>query len=207
MNIHEYQAAEILKQHGIPINEGIVCETPDSAAEAAQKLGGKVVIKAQVHSGGRGKAGGVKLAGSPDEARSAAEAILGMDINGHVVNMVLVAPAVDIHREYYLGAVVGRDSRSITVMASSEGGVDIEEVAASTPEKIHTETAHPHLGMRDYQARRLAFNLGLEPELVGGFARIAKALYEGFINTDAELAETSAKLRTLLLALGVDGAA
>ena len=189
MNIHEYQAAEILKQYGIPINEGIVCETADAAAEAAGKFGGKVVIKAQVHSGGRGKAGGVKLAESPDDARSAASDILGMDINGHIVNMVLVAPAVDIQREVYLGAVVDRDGRGVTVMASAEGGVEIEEVARESPEKIHTETAHPHLGLRDYQCRRLAFNLGLDSELVGGFAKITRAVHKAFVDYDAGLAE------------------
>jgi succinyl-CoA synthetase beta subunit len=196
MNIHEYQAAEILKRHGIPINEGIICESADAAADAAEQLGGKVVIKAQVHTGGRGKAGGVKLAGSAGEARTAASDILGMDINGHTVNMVLVAPAVDIKREYYLGAVIDREGRGITVMSSSEGGIDIEEVARETPEKIHTEAAHPHLGLRDYQARRLAFNLGLEPGLVRGFSKIASSLFEAFIATDAELAEINPLILT-----------
>jgi succinyl-CoA synthetase beta subunit len=189
MNIHEYQAADILKQHGIPINEGTVCETPEQAADAAGRYGGKVVIKAQVHSGGRGKAGGVKLADSPDDARQKASEILGMDINGHTVHMVLVAPAVDIQREVYLGAIVDRDSRSVTVMASAEGGVEIEEVARETPEKIHTETAHPLLGLHDYQTRRLAFKLGIDPSLVGGFARITRALHNAFVATDASLAE------------------
>ncbi len=189
MNIHEYQAAEILKQYGIPINEGIVCDSADAAAEAAQKIGGKVVIKAQVHSGGRGKAGGVKLADSPDEARSVASEILGLDINGHIVHMVMVAPAVDIQREVYLGAVIDRDGRGVTVMASAEGGVEIEEVAKATPEKIHTETAHPYLGLRDYQCRRLAFKLGLEGKEVGGFAKIAKQVHRAFVEKDAGLCE------------------
>jgi succinyl-CoA synthetase beta subunit len=196
MNIHEYQAAEILKRYGIPINEGIVCQTADEAADAATKLGGRVVIKAQVHTGGRGKAGGVKLASSANEARDVTDGILGMDISGHTVHMALVAPAVDIQREYYLGAVVDRASRSVTVMASSEGGVDIEEVARETPEKIHTETAHPHLGLQPYQARRLAFDLGIESNLVGGFAGIAGRLYQAFAESDASLAEINPLILT-----------
>jgi succinyl-CoA synthetase beta subunit len=196
MNIHEYQAAEILKRFGIPINEGVVCSNADEAAQAASDLGGRVVVKAQVHTGGRGKAGGVKLAGSPDEARAAAEQILGMDISGHTVHMVLVAPAVDIQREFYLGVVVDRAGRGVTVMASSEGGVDIEEVAATTPEKIHTETAHPHLGLQAYQARRLAFDLGIEPALVNGFASIAARLYTAFTESDASLAEINPLILT-----------
>ncbi|MBX6343048.1 MAG: ADP-forming succinate--CoA ligase subunit beta, partial [Thermomicrobiaceae bacterium] len=189
MNIHEYQAAEILARYGIPVNAGIVCTTPDEVAAAAEQLGGTVVVKAQVHTGGRGKAGGVKLARTPEEARQVGAQILGMDIRGHTVHKVLVAPGVDIQREYYLGIVVDRARRGVTVMASGEGGVDIEEVAARSPEKIHRETADPYLGLHDYQARRLAFALGIEPALVGGFAAIAKRLYDAFIQSDASLAE------------------
>jgi succinyl-CoA synthetase beta subunit len=196
MNIHEYQAAGTLKRYGIPINDGIVCQSADEAGAAAAELGGRVVIKAQVHTGGRGKAGGVRLASSPEEARSVADGILGMDISGHTVHMVLVAPAVDIQREYYLGAVIDRASRSVTVMASSEGGVDIEEVAREAPEKIHTETAHPHLGLQPYQARRLAFDLSIEPNLVGGFASIAARLYQAFAESDASLAEINPLILT-----------
>ncbi|ACZ39217.1 ADP-forming succinate--CoA ligase subunit beta [Sphaerobacter thermophilus] len=189
MNIHEYQAAEILKGYGIPINQGIVATTPDEVAAAAGQLGGTVVVKAQVHTGGRGKAGGVKLAHSPEEAREVGSRILGMDIRGHTVHKVLVAPGVDIAREYYLGVVIDRAARGITIMASSAGGVDIEEVARETPEKIHREAANPFLGFHDYQARRLAFKLGIEPDLVGGFARIARQLFEAFVQSDASLAE------------------
>lgn len=189
MNIHEYQAAEILETYGIPINTGIVCTTADEVGAAAEKLGGTVVIKAQVHTGGRGKAGGVKLAHNPDDARTAGEQILGLDISGHVVHKVLVAPGVHIAQEYYLGVVVDRAGRGVTLMASSEGGVDIEEVARDTPEKIHREIADPFLGLRDYQVRRLAFALGIEAKLVPGFAGIAKRLYDAFIETDSSLAE------------------
>ena len=189
MNIHEYQAAEIFASHGIPINTGIVCTSPAEVEAAAQKLGQPVVIKAQVHSGGRGKAGGVKVAPDPEQARSASEKIFGLDIRGHIVHKVLVAPAVKIQREIYLGVTIDRAARGVTIMASSEGGVDIEEVAATAPEKIQREIADPMLGLHPYQARRLAFALGIEPSLVSGFARIAQQLYQAFIQSDASLAE------------------
>jgi len=189
MNIHEYQAAKIFASHGIPVNAGIVCTSPDEVAKAAQELGQTVVIKAQVHSGGRGKAGGVKVAPDPEQARAASEKIFGLDIRGHIVHKVLVAPAVDIKREIYLGVTIDRAARGVTIMASSEGGVEIEEVAATAPEKIHREIADPLLGLHPYQARRLAFDLGIEPPLVNGFARIAQQLYTTFIESDASLAE------------------
>ncbi len=189
MNIHEYQAAEIFARHGIPINQGIVCTSPNEVKAAAEKLGGAVVIKAQVHSGGRGKAGGVKVAKSADEARSTSEKIFGLDIRGHVVHKVLVAPAVGIQREFYLGVVIDREARSVTVMASAEGGVEIEEVAATAPEKIHREIADPMLGLHGYQARRLGFALGIDPKMVSGFARITQQLFDAFIQSDASLAE------------------
>lgn len=189
MNIHEYQAAEIIADFGVPVNRGIVCSTPEEVRAAAEQLGGTVVVKAQVHTGGRGKAGGVKLARTPEEAFTAAQQILGLDIKGHIVHKVLVAPGVDIAREFYLGVVLDRDARKLAMMASGEGGVDIEEVARETPEKIHYATADPMLGLHDYQARELAFALGIEPSLVNGFARIAKQLFNAYIQTDATLAE------------------
>ncbi len=189
MNIHEYQAAEIFARHGIPINQGIVCTSPSEVEAAAQKLGQAVVIKAQVHSGGRGKAGGVKVAKTPGDARSSSEKIFGLDIRGHIVHKVLVAPAVGIQSEFYLGVVIDRAARGVTIMASSEGGIDIEEVAATTPEKIHREVADPFLGLHSYQARRLGFSLGLDPKMVSGFARITQQLYRAFIESDASLAE------------------
>ncbi len=189
MNIHEYQAAEIFARHGIPINQGIVCTSPSEVEAAAQKFGQAVVIKAQVHSGGRGKAGGVKVAKTPGDARSSSEMIFGLDIRGHIVHKVLVAPAVGIQSEFYLGVVIDRAARGVTIMASSEGGIDIEEVAATTPEKIHREVADPFLGLHNYQARRLGFSLGLDPKMVSGFARITQQLYKAFIESDASLAE------------------
>jgi succinyl-CoA synthetase beta subunit len=199
MNIHEYQAAELLETYGIPINAGKVVTTADEAALAAQQLAGssgKVAIKAQVHTGGRGKAGGIKLASSPDEARDMAGQILGMDINGHTVHKVLVVPAVDIAREYYLGIILDRAVRGITIMASAEGGVDIEEVARETPEKIIRVTADPLLGLQDYQARMVGFSLGIEPELMRGFLGIVRSLYDAFVGADASLAEINPLILT-----------
>jgi succinyl-CoA synthetase beta subunit len=188
VNIHEYQAAEILQRYGIPINAGRLATTPDEAREAARALG-RVAIKAQVHTGGRGKAGGIKLASTPDEAEAVADRILGMDIRGHIVHKVLVVPAVAIRREYYLGAILDRANRCVTLMASAEGGVDIEEVARVSPEKIIRVKADRVLGLLDFQARHLAFALGLEGALVGGFVQIAKALHAAFVGEDASLAE------------------
>jgi succinyl-CoA synthetase beta subunit len=196
MNVHEYQAADILAAHGVPVNPGRLATTPDEAAAAASELGGTVAVKAQVHTGGRGKAGGIKLAHSPEEAREAARAILGMDIKGHVVNKVLVAKGADIAAEFYLGVVLDRPNRKILIMASAEGGVDIEEVAASTPEKIIRKLADPALGFHDFQARELAFELGLPADKVNGFAAIAKKLFETYVNTDATLVEINPLILT-----------
>jgi len=192
MNLHEYQAAGLMAEQGIPTNAGIVATTPDQAAAAFEQLagsGGLVAVKAQVHSGGRGKAGGIKLARSADETRQAAEAILGMDINGHIVRKVLIAPGVDIQREYYLAAILDRAARGITIMASAEGGVDIEEVAARTPEKIIRVTADRQLGLLDYQIREVAFGLGIEPQLMSGFSAVLRALYDTYVHNGATLAE------------------
>jgi succinyl-CoA synthetase beta subunit len=189
MDIYEYQAAEFLKRQGIPVNLGLVCVSVNECAAAAASIDGPVVLKAQVHSGGRGKAGGVKLARTPEEAREAARRILGMDIRGRTVRMVLVAPAVDIVHEYYLGVTIDRTAHSVTMIASAEGGVDIEQVARETPEKIAREAADPFLGLHAYQARRLGFALGFEPGLVNGFADIAGRLYRTFVESDTSLAE------------------
>lgn len=192
MNIHEYQAAELMAGYGIPVNGGIVATTPDEAVDAYRQLtnGGNIVaVKSQVHTGGRGKAGGIKLARSTDEAHDAADQILGMDIKGHTVHKVLVAPGVDIAREYYLGITLDRAKRGITIMASAEGGIDIEEVAANTPEKIIRVTADPMLGLLDFQQRQVAFGLGIEPALMGGFVTILQGLYNAYIGCGASLAE------------------
>jgi succinyl-CoA synthetase beta subunit len=191
MNVHEYQAAELLAKHGVPVNPGKVATTPDEAEQIARDFGGVVVVKAQVHTGGRGKAGGVKVVKSPEEARAAAEAILGMDIKGHTVNKVLVAKGADIASEFYISVVMNRPSRKIMIMASAEGGVEIETVAAESPEKLVLRDADPTIGFHDYQAKEIAFGLGLDPKLVNGFARIASQLYETFIEEDATLVEVN----------------
>ena len=196
MNIHEYQAAEILHRHGVPVNPGKVASTPKEAADIAAEFGTVVAVKAQVHTGGRGKAGGIKLAKSPEEAESAAGAILGMDIRGHTVNKVLVAKGASIAAEYYLGVILDRDNRQILIMASAEGGVDIEEVARNTPEKIVKLNADPCLGFHPYQARQLAFELGIAPDKVNGFAAIAQNLYKAYVAEDATLAEINPLILT-----------
>ena len=192
MNIHEYQAAELMAQQGIPTNAGVVATTPEAASRAFNELAGTaglVAVKAQVHTGGRGKAGGIKLARSAEEARQAAGAILGMDINGHIVRKLLVASGVDIAREYYLGVILDRAARGLTIMASAEGGVEIEEVARVSPEKIVRVTADPLLGLLDYQMREVAFGLKLEPTLMSGFTGVLRALFDAFVENGASLAE------------------
>ena len=189
MNIHEYQAAELLAGYGIPTNPGVVAISPEDAGKAAEAAGGLVVVKAQVHSGGRGKAGGVKLARTPAEAKAAAEAILGLDIRGHIVHKVLVAAGASIAREFYLGVVLDRPNRKLVVMASAEGGVEIEEVAKVRPEKIKTAHIDPQLGLHSYQARQLGFELGLDAKQVNGFADIVLKLAKLYQELDASLAE------------------
>jgi succinyl-CoA synthetase beta subunit len=189
MNVHEYQAAELLAKHGVPVNPGKVAPTPDEAEQIAREYGGTVVVKAQVHTGGRGKAGGVKVVKSPEDARAAAEAILGMDIKGHTVNKVLVAKGADIAKEFYISAVMNRPARKIMIMASAEGGVEIEQVAAETPEKIVQRDADPLVGLHDFQAKEIALGLGIEPAMVNGFAKIVHQVYETFMEEDATLVE------------------
>lgn len=196
MNVHEYQAAEILARYGVPVNPGIVATTPEEAAAAAADLGGTVAVKAQVHSGGRGKAGGIKLAHSPEEAAEAASKILGMDIRGHTVNKVLVAKGAQIASEFYLGVVLDRPNRRILVMASAEGGVEIEEVARVSPEKIIRALGDPFLGFHAYQARQLAFDLGLPADKVGAFAKIAQTLFDVYVKEDATLVEINPLILT-----------
>ncbi len=189
MNLHEYQSKRIFAKHGIPIPQGDVATTPAEAKAIAEKLGGAVVVKSQVLVGGRGKAGGIKLAKTPAEAEERAQEILGMDIKGLTVKQVLIDEASDIATEIYLGAVLDRSTRRVVLMASSEGGVDIEEVAAETPEKIIKVAVHPFLGLRDYQARILAEGIGLPKEHAAAFINIARGLYEVFVSQDANLAE------------------
>ena len=189
MNIHEYQAKEILRAHGIPIPPGEVATTPDRAADLAREYGGTVVVKAQVHAGGRGKAGGVKLAKTPDEAREVAGRILGMKIKGLVVQKVLVAPAAEIVTEAYVGIIVDRASKRAVVMVSPAGGIDIEEVAAKTPEKIMRLPVDPRYGLQPYQANRLGFFLYRDAKQARAAAKIMLQLWDGFIDSGASLAE------------------
>lgn len=189
MNLHEYQSKRIFAKAGIPIPRGEVASTPTEARDIAVRLGGPVVVKSQVLVGGRGKAGGIKLATTPNEAEARATDILGMNIKGLTVKKVLVDEAADIQQEIYLGAVLDRARRRVVIMASSEGGVEIEQVAATSPEKIITVAVHPFLGLREYQARILADGIGLPKEHLRAFTAIAQSLYRAYIDTDASLAE------------------
>jgi len=189
LKLQEFQAKRIFGQYGIPVPQGEVAETPEEARDIAKRLGGPVVVKSQVLVGGRGKAGGIKLAQTPDEAEQVAGRILGMDIKGLTVKKVLIDPAADIKTELYLGMVLDRARRRVAVMASSAGGVDIEEVAATTPEKIVTVAVDPCLGMREYQARNIGVSIGLPRELLGKFAQICQGLYNCYMGIDASLAE------------------
>jgi succinyl-CoA synthetase beta subunit len=190
MKLHEYQARDLLAKYGIPVTGGGVASTPGEVRQIAEQIGSKVVVKAQVFVGGRGKAGGVKLADTPDEAEKVAGQILGMDIKGLTVEKVLVAEAISYQKEIYLGAVLDRGTKSVVMIASSEGGVEIEEVAKTNPDAIIKVPAHQHLGLLDYQARDLAFGIGLtDGKQARQFASIAKALYQVFATNDASLVE------------------
>ena len=189
MNLHEYQSKRIFAKYGIPTPSGEVATTPAEVRDIAVRLGGNVVVKSQVLVGGRGKAGGIKVAKSADDAEQKATQILGMNIKGLTVKKVLVDPAADIRKEIYLGAVLDRGRRRVVLMASSEGGVEIEIVAKETPDKIITVAADPFLGLRDHHARILADGIGLAREHHNAFIKIAKALYQVFIDNDASLAE------------------
>jgi succinyl-CoA synthetase beta subunit len=189
MKLQEFQAKRVFGKFGLPIPRGEVATTASEARAIAERISGPVVVKAQVLVGGRGKAGGIKLARSPEEAEQLASRILDMDIKGFRVKKVLVDPAADIRTEIYLGMILDRDRRRVVVMASSEGGVDIEEVAARTPEKIVQEVVDPCLGLNEYQARELAVGIGLPREQMGQFAHVCQGLYAAFIGCDADLAE------------------
>lgn len=189
MKLQEYQAKRIFGQYGIPVPSGDVAATPAEARAIAEQLGGPVVVKSQVLVGGRGKAGGIKLARTAEEAEQVAGRILGMDIKGLTVKKVLIDPAADIRKELYLGIVLDRARRRVVMMASSEGGVDIEEVAARSPEKIVTVAVDPCLGLKEYQARDLGINIGLPREQLAQFAKICQGLYNCYLGCDASLAE------------------
>ncbi|PYP80174.1 MAG: ADP-forming succinate--CoA ligase subunit beta [Gemmatimonadetes bacterium] len=189
MNIHEYQAKDILRAEGVPIPPGEVATTPDEVEAIAKKIGGMVVVKAQVHTGGRGKAGGVKLAKSPAEARELANKILGMKINGLTVYKVLVTSAADIASEAYVGIILDRATKKPVFMVSPAGGIDIEEVAAKTPEKILKLPIDTRYGLQPYQASELGFFLFDDVKKVRAAAKIMGQLYNAFMKSDASLAE------------------
>ncbi len=197
MKIHEYQAKEILRKHGVATPRGYPCFNVDEAAEAAKKLGGKVwVVKAQIHAGGRGKGGGVKLAKSLDEVKQHASQILGMQLKTHQtgpegqkVRRLLIEEGADIKKELYVGMVVDRGSQRVVLMASSEGGMDIEEVAAKSPEKIHKITIDPAQGLADKDAEEVARKIGIPAKAVPQAHDFLKGLYQAFDETDAALAE------------------
>ncbi|MCX7131974.1 ADP-forming succinate--CoA ligase subunit beta [Aeromonas sp.] len=197
MNLHEYQAKKLFAEYGLPVSEGYACATPQEAAEAADKIGGNTwVVKCQVHAGGRGKAGGVKLAKSKDEIRAFAQNWLGKnlvtyqtDANGQPVTKILVESCTDIAKELYLGAVVDRGSRRVVFMASTEGGVDIEKIAHETPELIHKAAIDPLVGPQAYQARELAFKLGLVGDQIKQFTKIFMGLGQMFLDCDFALLE------------------
>ncbi len=189
MKIHEYQAMEIFAEYGLPVSGFDVATSPADARAAAESRGGSVIIKAQVHVGGRGKAGGVKLARDADEAERHAESILGMDIKGLTVEKVVVAEAVDIDREYYIGIVVDRATKKPVYMVSSEGGVDIEEVARETPERIHKHSIDPERGLSDAEAAELAAKIESDPQVAAQVADAILKLYAAFVGSDASLAE------------------
>ena len=191
MKLQEYQAKEILNRFGAKIQPGKVAATPQEAEEIAKEFNSKVVIKAQVLVGGRGKAGGIKLAQNPQEAREKAEKILGMDIKGLTVKKVLVAKAVDIAKEAYVGLILDRKSKKIVMMVSSEGGIDIEEVAKKSPEKIHKAYIDPFLGMRPYTAQHLIRQLYSDPEHIKRGVELAHKLYDVFVSVDAQLVEVN----------------
>lgn len=189
MNIHEYQAKEILREHGIPVPPGEVARSAEEAEALALAIGGMTVVKAQVHAGGRGKAGGVKLAADSTAAGEAAAAILGMKIKGLTVDRVLVTPAVDIVSEAYVGIVLDRASKCPVFMVSAEGGVDIEEVAATNPEAIKRLAVDPRYGLLAHQAMGLAFSLYSDLQLARQASRIIMGLYDAYIASGATLAE------------------
>jgi succinyl-CoA synthetase beta subunit len=204
MKIHEYQGKELLKKFGVAVPRGIVARSADEAQNAASQLGSDVVVvKAQIHAGGRGKGGGVKLAKNADEAKTIAASILGMKLithqtgpEGREVQTLLIEEGLPIDKEFYLGIVLDRASGRTVFMASSAGGMDIEEVAAKTPEKIMKETIDPAVGFRSFQARKLAFGLGIPADLVNQAVKFMQSLYSAYEQLDASLVEINPFLLT-----------
>ena len=189
MNIHEYQAKDILRRYGVPVPPGEVATTADEAEAIARRVGKPVMVKAQVHAGGRGKAGGVKYSATPEIAREKADAILGMEIKGLPVEQVLVTEAADIGSEAYVGIIVDRASKKPVFMVSAAGGIDIEDVAATTPEKIRYHQVDPVYGLQPYEAQQLGFTLYSDAKQARAAAKIMQALYRAFIENGCSLAE------------------
>ena len=196
MNVHEYQAKALLREYGVDVPAGSLCTSSEQAERAARELGGTVVVKAQVHAGGRGKGGGIVVVRSPEEARAAAETMLGMTLvtpqtgpEGKLVRKVYVEAGTEIERELYLALLVDRGTQKIALVASTEGGVEIEEVAARTPDAILTEQIDPLLGLCDFQARDLGFELGLSAAQVDSFVSLVRALYKLFRERDCSQVE------------------
>jgi succinyl-CoA synthetase beta subunit len=199
VKIHEYQAKEVLARYGIPVQPGRVAYTPEEAEAIAREIGGPVVIKAQVYVGGRGKAGGIQFGDTPEEARAAAARVLGMDIKGLKVEKVLVVSKIDIKEEYYLGIILDRKTQAPVVMVSKEGGIDIEEVAATTPEKIIQYPIDMHWGLRPFEAIDIVARAGFPKAILRQAGAILTTLAQAFIESDASLAEINP------LALTADG--
>ena len=198
MKIHEYQAKQILTQYGVQIPEGQVANNPSEAFEIAKNLGGTVAVKAQIHAGGRGKGGGIKIAKSPEEAKEMAGKLIGSKLvtpqtgdEGRVVQRVLIEEGLNIQREFYLGIVIDRSQQKLVFMASREGGVEIEEVAHTSPDLILKEYIQPGIGWQSFQARKIAFGLGLNAKTVGKASRLMSALYRAFEETDASMVEVN----------------
>jgi succinyl-CoA synthetase beta subunit len=203
MKIHEYQAKEVLKQFGAQVPRGEVARTPDECYEIAKKLGGLVVVKAQIHAGGRGKGGGVKVARTPEEAKAIAEKMIGMRLithqtgpEGQEVRRVLVEEGLNIRHEYYLGLVIDRARQMPVFMASTEGGVEIEKVASETPEKIIKETIDTRVGFRPFQTNKIAYGLGLDGDRAKKAAQFMTSLYRAFEAVDGSLAEINPFIET-----------
>lgn len=204
MNIHEYQGKEVLRNYGVNVPNGHVAYTVDEAVKNAEKLGTNVtVVKAQIHAGGRGKAGGVKVAKNLDEVRTYANEILGKTLvtpqtgpEGKEVKRLLIEEGCDIKKEYYLGVVLDRATSRVVMMGSEEGGTEIEEVAAATPEKIFKEVVDPVVGLMPYQARRLAFNMNIPDELISKAVKFMMGLYQAFVEKDCSIAEINPLVTT-----------
>ena len=196
MDLYEYQGKKLFRDYGVETLEGIVATSPEEAHDAAEQLGGTVAIKAQVQTGGRGKAGGIKVVDDPEDAEEAAREILGMQIGDHTVHRVLVESGASIEREMYLSIMVDRTQKKSLILFSTEGGVDIEEVAENNPEAIVRVYVDPLLGLQPFQVRELTFNAGLESDVAKSFGQVVNNLYEAFVGIDASLVEINPLVTT-----------